>query len=279
MRREVARFDHDDHDHTDIHDRGLPFDLSTLMSRRRALLLGGVGAVGAAASVVGCTRRGPRPGGTTTSVAAGSCSVIPQETAGPYPGDGSNGPNVLTQSGIVRSDIRSSFGSGSATAAGVPLVVKLRVLSTAQDCAPLAGAAVYVWHCDMPGRYSMYSAGVTGENFLRGVQETDADGNATFTSIFPGAYPGRWPHVHFEIYPSLAAATRANAKLRTTQLALPEDACQAVYDTSGYEASVRNLAATPLSRDMVFSDGYSLQMAAMSGDVSTGLTASLPVPV
>jgi protocatechuate 3,4-dioxygenase beta subunit len=278
MNGRSTRFEQDDHDHTDLHDRGLGFDLATLMSRRRALLFGGVGALGAAASVVGCTRK-PRPGTTTTTAAAGSCSVIPQETAGPYPGDGSNGPNVLTQSGIVRSDIRSSFGSGSGTAAGVPLVVKLRVLSTAKDCAPLAGAAVYAWHCDMPGRYSMYSPGVTGENYLRGVQETDADGGVTFTSIFPAAYPGRWPHVHFEIYPSLATATRAGTKLRTTQLALPEDACREVFATSGYEASVRNLTTTPLSRDLVFSDGYSLQMATMSGDVATGLTASLPIPV
>ena len=157
--------------------------------------------------------------------------------------------------------------------------MRLKVLSTAQDCAPLAGAAVYAWHCDTPGRYSMYSQGVTGENFLRGVQEADADGNVTFVSIFPGAYAGRWPHVHFEVYPDLGAATSAGSKLWTSQLAFPEDVCQEVYATSGYEASVRNLAATPLARDNVFSDGYALQMATMSGDVPSGLTATLPIPV
>lgn len=44
---------------------------------------------------------------TTTTCADGE---VPDETAGPYPGDGSNGPNVLTESGIVRSDIRPGFG-------------------------------------------------------------------------------------------------------------------------------------------------------------------------
>lgn len=58
-----------------------------------------------------------------------ACSLIPAETAGPYPGDGTNGPNVLTQSGIVRSDIRSSFGSaGTTTAPGTPLTVTVTLV-------------------------------------------------------------------------------------------------------------------------------------------------------
>ena len=56
----------------------------------------------------------------------------------------------------------------------------------------------------------------------------------TFTSIFPAAYSGRWPHVHFEVYPRLDAATTASGKLRTSQLAFPEDACRQVYATDGY---------------------------------------------
>lgn len=216
---------------------------------------------------------------TTTAAQSTSCTTIPQETAGPYPGDGSNGPNVLTQSGIVRSDIRSSFGSSSGTASGVPMQIKLRVLSVAKGCAPLAGAAVYVWHADSQGRYSMYSNGVTNQNYLRGVQETDSNGDVTFASIFPSAYDGRWPHVHFEIYPSLSAATSAGSKLRTSQLALPKDVCDQVYATSGYSGSAQNLARTSLSTDMVFSDGYSLQLANVTGSVTSGYTTSLTVPV
>jgi protocatechuate 3,4-dioxygenase beta subunit len=109
------------------------------------------------------------------------------------------------------------------------------------------------------------------------VQEADANGFVTFTSIYPAAYSGRWPHIHFEVYPSLAEATTASSKLRTSQLALPEDISKAVYATSGYEASVQNLAQTSLASDMVFSDGYSL--AKVTGSVTDGYTATLTVPV
>jgi protocatechuate 3,4-dioxygenase beta subunit len=209
----------------------------------------------------------------------GAGTEIPQETAGPFPGDGSNGVNVLTESGIVRGDITRSFGSASGVAEGVPLAIELQVLDTANGSRGLAGAAVYLWHCDRDGRYSLYSDGVTGENYLRGVQPTGDDGAVRFTSIFPAAYPGRWPHIHFEVYPSLEAATTAGTKLRTTQLALPEAVCRQVYATEGYGESVRNLEQTSLASDMVFSDGWSLQLATVTGTLAEGLTARLNVPV
>ena len=90
---------------------------------------------------------------------------------------------------------------------------------------------------------------------------------------------GRWPHVHFEVYPSRDAATTASGKLRTSQLAFPEDACRQVYGTDGYGQSVQNLAQTSLESDIVFSDGYSLQLAKVTGNVSDGMTATLNVPV
>jgi protocatechuate 3,4-dioxygenase beta subunit len=186
---------------------------------------------------------------------------------------------VLTRGGVVRGDITRSFGSASGVADGVPLTVRLTVLDTANGAAPLAGAAVYIWHCDRQGRYSLYSDGVTGENYLRGVQEADASGQVAFTSVYPAAYAGRWPHIHFEVYPSLSAATTASGKLRTSQLALPEDVSEKVYATAGYEQSVRNLAQTSLDTDNVFRDGYSLQLATVTGSVGAGYTATLRVPV
>ena len=105
---------------------------------------------------------------------------------------------------------------------------------------------MYLWHCDSDGRYSLYSQGVTDQNYLRGVQEADADGEVTFTSIFPAAYSGRWPHIHFEVYPSLAAATRAGNKIATSQLALPEDVCEPCTRPTATSQSVRNLAQTSL---------------------------------
>lgn len=100
----------------------------------------------------------------------------------------------------------------------------------------------------------------------------------TFQTIFPGCYSGRWPHMHFEIYSALDAATIHTNAVKTTQLGLPEAACAAAYAVSGYEASVGNLASIRLATDNVFSDGWDTQIASVSGDTS-GYTASLVVPV
>jgi protocatechuate 3,4-dioxygenase beta subunit len=219
-------------------------------------------------------------GATATSPSAGgSCgSKIPEETAGPFPGDSSNGPNVLNVSGVVRGDIRPSFGGLSGTADGVPLTVVLTIVSVS-TCAALAGRAVYIWHCDRLGRYSLYSSGVTNQNYLRGVQEADANGKVTFTSVFPGCYAGRWPHIHFEVYPSLSGATSLLNKTATSQIALPKASCDLVYATAGYEASVPNLSQVSLASDNVFSDGSSLELATVTGSVASGLTATLTVAV
>jgi protocatechuate 3,4-dioxygenase beta subunit len=203
---------------------------------------------------------------------------IPNETAGPYPGDGSNGPDILLESGIVRSDITSSFGSSTTVAEGVPLTITLTVTDSDRG-EVLPGHAVYLWHCDREGRYSMYSGGVGDENYLRGVQEADSDGKVTFTSIFPACYDGRWPHVHFEVYESLDVATASGDIVATSQLALPQDVCETVYATDGYEQSVENLSRVSLDSDGIFSDGSDTQLAEMSGSVSAGYTATLTVPV
>ena len=278
---------HDDPDLHD-HDRGLAFDLSTLLDRRRALkLFAGAGVVavaGCAGSDVAATAPSTSSSAAasaagTASAAAAACEEIPEETAGPFPGDGSNGPNVLNQTGIVRTDIRSSFGSMTGTAEGVRLTITMTILDLANGCAPKPGAAVYLWHCDREGRYSLYSGGATDQNYLRGVQAADSKGRVTFTSVFPAAYSGRWPHIHFEVYPSLADATGGTGKLATSQIALPEDTSKQVFATSGYEASVGNLAQTSLATDMVFSDGWSRQLGKVTGSVSSGYTVELTVPV
>jgi protocatechuate 3,4-dioxygenase beta subunit len=254
-----------------------------LVGRRQALaVLGGT----ALAALAGCTAStsGTSNASTASSSAAagGTASaadvdVIPEETAGPYPADGSNGKNVLSESGVVRSDIRSSFGSSTTTADGVPLTIRLTLVEADGDT-PVEGAAVYLWHCDRAGQYSMYDRAVADENYLRGVQASGADGTVTFTSVFPACYSGRWPHIHFEVYRSVDEATAAGQLLATSQVALPEATCATVYATTGYEQSVRNLARVSLTQDMVFADdGGVSQLATMSGDVSGGYTAALTV--
>jgi protocatechuate 3,4-dioxygenase beta subunit len=276
-----------DHPHgpgeVEDHDRGLLFDMQRLVGRRQALaVLGGT----ALAALAGCTAStsGTSNASTASSSAAagGTASaadvdVIPEETAGPYPADGSNGKNVLSESGVVRSDIRSSFGSSTTTADGVPLTIRLTLVEADGDT-PVEGAAVYLWHCDRAGQYSMYDRAVADENYLRGVQASGADGTVTFTSVFPACYSGRWPHIHFEVYRSVDEATAAGQLLATSQVALPEATCATVYATTGYEQSVRNLARVSLTQDMVFADdGGVSQLATMSGDVSGGYTAALTV--
>jgi protocatechuate 3,4-dioxygenase beta subunit len=102
----------------------------------------------------------------------------------------------------------------------------------------------------------------------------------TFTSIFPGCYSGRWPHIHFEVYPSLDSATTVDNKIATSQVALPKDASDLVYATAGYEQSIPNLAQLSLASDNVFADdGGVRQLGTITGSVAEGFTVSLDVPV
>jgi protocatechuate 3,4-dioxygenase beta subunit len=261
----------------EVVDQGLGFDITTLMSRRRVLRALGLGA--AAAGLAACASNSGT--GSVPPTAAGTGLVeIPDETAGPYPGDGSNGPNALTGSGIVRSDIRSGFGGASGTAEGVPLTIELTVLDIANGGSAFAGAAVYVWHCDRDGGYSMYSSGIEDQNYLRGVQIADSSGRVRFTSIFPACYSGRWPHIHFEVYPDQAGIADASNAIATSQIALPQDVCDVVYAQPGYEASVSNLSQVTLATDNVFGDdGGVHELGAVTGDVTGGYTVALTAPV
>lgn len=267
------------------HEGGLQADIATLFERRQLLRLFAAGAglvvIGAACgSDKAATSPPSTSGGSMASTASSSASVtrIPEETAGPYPGDGSNGVDVLTQAGIVRSDIRSSFGTASGVAPGVPLTIVLRVVD-ATTGSPRRGAAVYVWHCDRAGSYSMYSSAAKDQNYLRGVQETGVDGTVSFTSIYPACYSGRWPHIHFEVFPSLDAATSAGTRIATSQIALTEDVSDTVYATAGYEQSVRNLQQVSLATDNVFRDGATLETPTVTGSMASGFAVAMAVGV
>jgi protocatechuate 3,4-dioxygenase beta subunit len=273
----------------EVVDQGLGFDVVTLLNRRQALRTFGLGA--AVAGLAACSSggssstadgsAGTASGSPSTSATQASASgEIPDETAGPFPGDGSNGPDVLETSGVVRSDLRSSFGEFSGTAEGVPMTLDLAVADLANGGAPFAGAAVYVWHCDREGRYSLYSEGATDQNYLRGVQIADADGRVRFTSIFPACYEGRWPHVHFEVYAREADISDASKAVATSQVALPKNACDAVYATAGYERSAAALARVALTTDNVFrDDGGASQLATATGSASAGYRMSLAVRI
>jgi len=273
----------------DVEDQGRAFDLQTIdnrLSRRRLLGKLGVGAGSVALTV--CAPGGSSSGTTsgvasssTASSTASSTSALTEmktETAGPYPGDGSNGPDVLEKVGVERRDIRGSIGGG-ATASGIPLTLRMNIIDMVNSNAPLAGAAVYVWHCTAEGQYSMYSSGLEDETYLRGVQVTGDDGAAEFTTIVPGCYDGRWPHIHFEVFPSVADITDSTRAILTSQVAVPEEVASAAYATGNYGNSAANLAKVSLAADNVFSDGWEQQLPTVSGDTQAGYSFTIDVPI
>ncbi|WFP16683.1 3,4-dioxygenase subunit beta [Citricoccus muralis] len=260
-----------DRPHEDVEDQGLAFDLTTAISRRRALGVFGIGA--GALALAACA-----PTSSSSTSAADFTEEMPGETAGPYPGDGSNGQDVLEISGVERSDIRSSIDGGT-TADGVKMILTMNIVDMVNSNGPMTGAAVYIWHCDAVGEYSMYSTGLENETYLRGVQVVGDDGTVTFTTIFPGCYAGRWPHIHFEVFPDIDSITDATHAVLTSQIALPEEASTAVYADSRYTGSAQNLSGVTLETDNVFSDGWELQVPEISGSVSSGYTVRIDVPI
>jgi protocatechuate 3,4-dioxygenase beta subunit len=274
--------DHDDHGglHRDLAETGAAMDRRSMLrlATRYSVALGALQLVACAADA--STVAGTDTSGSTTGASGSStcATTIPSETGGPYPADGTNGPNVLDQTSVVRKDIRSSFAGLSGSATGVPLEIVLTLVS-ATTCAPLADYAVYLWHCDRSGNYSLYSSGYTNQNWLRGVQAADANGVVRFTSIYPGCYSGRWPHIHFEVYKSIAAAANQANKIATSQIAMPLASNNLVYATSAYSSSAANQARITLATDNVFSDGASLELATVTGDVTNGMTAALTIGI
>jgi len=281
----------------EVVDQGAGFDMDTLITRRRVLSLVGLG-VGAAtlaacgggtttsatADVGSTTATGSGTSTTTSSTATSSTTAgeeIPEETNGPYPADGTTDLNVLEESGIVRRDITSSLDGGT-TVDGVPLGMTFSVVDMANGNVPFEGAAVYAWQCDAEGRYSMYSQGVEDETFLRGIQAADANGDATFTTIVPGCYSGRWTHIHFEVYPDTGSATDVGNVIATSQVAFPADMLADVYARDGYSGSKENLAGvgSAITDDNIFSgDDWELHVPEVAGDPDSGYTAQLIVRV
>ncbi len=294
----------------DHHDDfgGLQRDVPRLLGRREALLwMGGASLAGllaacgnggattsapttaaprptAAATAPGATAPTTSAGGGATTTAAATVTPttaapgaeIPDEAAGPFPADGTNGPNVLAIEGVVKPDLTTSFGDLAGTAAGIPTTLTLTVVDAGTGD-PLPGAVVYLWHCTADGRYSIYE--IADQNYLRGVQAAGAAGKVSFATVFPGCYRGRWPHAHFEVYPSLDAATAGAAPLKTSQLALPQADCEAVYADGRYGDSAANLARLSLQTDGVFRDGWADQLAVVTGSAGDGYTAALLVRV
>lgn len=196
---------------------------------------------------------------------AAACTVTNTETAGPFP---TLNPATLVQSNIV----------GDRT--GVAFTINITVKNVTNSCNPLQNVFVDIWHCDKDGNYSEYGGSgmqatdYTSKHFLRGRQTTDANGNVTFTSIFPGWYTGRATHIHVHIY------TNTGTSLLITQIAFPEGtgtAVETVNAASGYGYTKGMTGYTYNASDNVFSDGTSNEMSVVTGTVAGGYTLNWEV--
>lgn len=199
-----------------------------------------------------------------------TCSLVPDEIEGPFPLR-----QLLDQPVLMRTEIHEGLP-------GVPLKLRLRVVDARRACAPLPASAVYLWHCDRDGAYSGYdrrsNAGQSGRTFLRGIQRTDARGEVSFSTVFPGWYRGRVSHLHLMVVaPGQVLGPRVGSAV-TTQLAFPAEVVRAVYDDPRYPRGP-NRGVPSNEADMAFRDGQALQLLAMSGSPAGTLYGAITLAV
>ena len=198
------------------------------------------------------------PGSSVTD-----CNLTSSETAGPFP--------TKTPGTLVIKDIRGDR-------AGIGMQVQITIKNKNNGCAPLAGAFVDIWHCDADGNYSEYggtgmqAANHSNAHFLRGRQVTDANGQVTLMSIFPGWYPGRAVHIHVHVFDAKGKS------LLVTQIAFPAAVCDALF-TSSTQHYNKGKADTSNERDNVFRDGFTNELAVVTGNPGSGYSLSHTIVV
>lgn len=176
-----------------------------------------------------------------------NCTLIPAETAGPFPLD-------LTENQVFfRQDVREDR-------TGVQLNQRIKIIGL-ENCLPMPNVRVNIWACDKDGNYSGYGS-QTGLTYMRGYQITDANGEVNFTSIFPGWYNGRICHIHFQAYVSSVYAA-------ISQLTYPIAEKNALY-AANPTLYTKGLDPLSYNNDGVFADGYAYQLATLTPNPDTG---------
>ena len=289
--------DHLGNPHDDRHDRGLEFDVRTLLARRR--VLGILGGLGAGAALAACGTSATSTAGTTSSSTSSSSSSsstssssasssgttptaeLPDETAVPTRVTGPTAPTSWTTPASSAPTSPAASGPRRPRPEGIPLTINLTVTDAGNGYSAMEGAAVYLWHCNRDGQYSMYSQGVSERELPPG-RASDQRGRAaaTYTSIFPAAYDGRWPHIHFEVYSSVDGGHQQRTDRQDLTDRPPRGGLQGGLRDDGLRGERQNLAQTSLTRDMVFgNDGGIYQLATVTGNATDGYVANLTIGV
>ena len=180
---------------------------------------------------------------------SGSCVLVPSETVGPFPLD------LSENDFFFRQEIHEDR-------IGVPLRQRIRIVGV-ENCEPMPNVRVNIWHCDRDGDYSGYAQmGTEGETWCRGYQMTDANGECEFVTVFPGWYPGRVTHVHFQVHVSSQYSV-------VSQWTWPHDDAVAAVEA---HPDLYPAGPDPLSplQDGVFADGFHLQLADLVWDEAAG---------
>jgi protocatechuate 3,4-dioxygenase beta subunit len=222
-------------------------------------LLGFGGIVGLSSIIDACSKNEASGNGSGNN---GACAVSPSETKGPFP--------IKTPAQLVLANIKSDR-------TGIALLMNITIQNKSNNCAPLSGVLVDVWHCDKDGNYSEYggtqmqTTNYTNVHFLRGRQTTDSNGKVAFITIYPGWYPGRAPHIHVEVL------TASGSSLLVTQMAFPENVSSQVYGSALYVG--HGQADTSNTRDGIFSDSINNELATVTGNLVDGYTLSHTIVV
>jgi protocatechuate 3,4-dioxygenase beta subunit len=209
---------------------------------------------------------GPRLLGTSVdeAVAASACTLAPEQEVGPFY--------------VALHRIRSNIVGNRQ---GVPLILRITIVD-ASTCKPLVGAAVDVWQADAVGHYSDESREETlGQTWLRGVQLTDSHGLAKFTTIYPGFYSGRAPHIHVKVH---LGGTHTGARYsgghvsHNGQIFFPEALSTKVYRSSPYTQDAN--ARTYRNSDRVYTGEHGASsILKVTGGVSAGLRGAITMAV
>ncbi|CAF1046674.1 unnamed protein product [Adineta ricciae] len=204
---------------------------------------------------------------------ASGCILTPQAVEGPY---------------YWNSTIRQNITEGKA---GIAFRLSIYVTDTS-NCTPLVNALVDLWHCDAVGIYSHYIAASQGvqngandnQTFFRGLALTDANGIATFDTIYPGWYTGRATHIHLKVHVGMKVTSNTSGTYsdghvsHTGQLFFNDTLTDSVALVSPY--STHTIVRTRNSEDNIYaSSNGSVTLLTVTQNSATSWSGAVTIGV